>query len=71
MDKHLNGVKNKNLRLSLEVKQLGKDIVDNVLCFHKQANQKKSQKKSKNFGESVFTKDELEQEYEQRELRED
>ena len=72
MDKHLHGVKNKNLRLSLEVKQLGKDIVDNVLCFHKSnAHPQKSQKKIKSFGESVFTKDELEEEYERREQRED
>ena len=31
LDQQLHGIKNKNLRISLEVKQLGKDIYDNVL----------------------------------------
>ena len=34
IDTQLKNVKNLNKRVSLNVQQLGKDIVDNVLCYH-------------------------------------
>ena len=71
MNKHIQGVKNDNLRIALEVKQIGKDIVDNVLCFHKANIKKTVSRKRKSFGDSVFTKGELEKEYEIREQREE
>ena len=79
LDNQLSKVKNKNLRIQLEVQQLGKDIYDNVLQYHKpdEEQQKKrfqhfrnKTRLSRDYGERVLTQEELTTDYEAREKRE-